>query len=202
MENLLSDGESIMSNTDNWEVRSEFSEYNARPNRVRVFIRRPYRGPKLFVKPSSKSNKQKIQNAITQSVFPGAVNSEMKNKILQQIEACCGSPATPGDATDTAAAQTPGGGSTGAGKHFLILFRDHSLKYRAIYLCEGDCSQGIITKVVGMGPGSVKLNMIQDLYKYDSGGKRFVQIPAKTMSVSVDAFTIHNHLWKKKPIAT
>ena len=37
------------------------------------------------MKPSSKSNKQKIQNAITQSVFPGAVNSEMKNKILQVI---------------------------------------------------------------------------------------------------------------------
>ena len=51
------------------------------------------------------------------------------------------------------------------GKHFLILFRDHALKFRAIYLCEGDCEEGVITKVTGMGPQNVKLHMIQDLYK-------------------------------------
>ena len=50
-------------------------------------------------------------------------------------------------------------------RHFLILFRDHSLKYRGLYLCEGDCSDGEISKVIGIGPSNVKLSMIQDLYK-------------------------------------
>ncbi|NWH80993.1 CAMP3 protein, partial [Piaya cayana] len=32
--------------------------------------------------------------------------------------------------------------------------------------------------------------MVKNLFKYHSDGKRFSQIPAKTMSMSVDAFTI------------
>ena len=61
---------------------------------------------------------------------------------------------------------TDDGVSFESGKHFLLLFRDHSLKYRAVYLCEGDCSEGCTSKVVGVGPSFVKLNMIQDLYKW------------------------------------
>ena len=40
--------------------------------------------------------------------------------------------------------------------------------------------------------------MIDKLYKYSSDRKQFTVIPAKTVSVSVDALTIHNHLWQVK----
>lgn len=44
--------------------------------------------------------------------------------------------------------------------------------------------------------------MVDKLYKYSSDRKQFSLIPAKTMSVSVDALTIHNHLWQpKRPTA-
>ncbi|KAF1402642.1 Calmodulin-regulated spectrin-associated protein 3, partial [Spheniscus humboldti] len=42
--------------------------------------------------------------------------------------------------------------------------------------------------------------MVKGIYKYNSDRKRFTQIPAKTMSMSVDAFTIQGHLWQpRKP---
>lgn len=40
-------------------------------------------GPKLFVKPSSKSNRHIIINAISQCVLAGPVNADQKNKILE-----------------------------------------------------------------------------------------------------------------------
>ncbi|NWX25074.1 CAMP3 protein, partial [Aegotheles bennettii] len=40
--------------------------------------------------------------------------------------------------------------------------------------------------------------MVETLYKYNSDRKRFTQIPAKTMSMSVDAFTIPGHLWQPR----
>lgn len=40
-------------------------------------------GPKLFVKPSSKSNRHIIINAISQCVLAGPVNSDQKNKVLE-----------------------------------------------------------------------------------------------------------------------
>ncbi|NXN97694.1 CAMP3 protein, partial [Rhinopomastus cyanomelas] len=37
--------------------------------------------------------------------------------------------------------------------------------------------------------------MVETIFKYNSDQKRFSRIPAKTMSMSVDAFTIPGHLW-------
>lgn len=37
-------------------------------------------------------------------------------------------------------------------------------------------------------------------YRYNSGGKKFTEVSTtKHLSVSIDAITIHNHLWQKKP---
>ncbi|MGH0166235.1 UNVERIFIED_CONTAM: hypothetical protein FKN15_062115 [Acipenser sinensis] len=55
-----------------------------------------------------------------------------------------------------------------------------------------------IHKVTGTGPKSISKKMIDKLYKYSSDRKQFNVIPAKTVSVSVDALTIHNHLWQVK----
>uniref|UniRef100_A0A3P8SMV9 Calmodulin regulated spectrin-associated protein 1b n=1 Tax=Amphiprion percula TaxID=161767 RepID=A0A3P8SMV9_AMPPE len=62
--------------------------------------------------------------------------------------------------------------------HLMILFRDGGCQFRALY--------------------SISKKMIDKLYKYSSDRKQFTVIPAKTVSVSVDALTIHNHLWQAK----
>ncbi|KAK2119309.1 Calmodulin-regulated spectrin-associated protein 3 [Saguinus oedipus] len=44
--------------------------------------------------------------------------------------------------------------------------------------------------------------MVESIYKYNSDCKFFTQIPTKTMSMSVDAFTIQGHLWQGKKSTT
>ncbi len=55
-----------------------------------------------------------------------------------------------------------------------------------------------IHKLTGTGPKIITKKMIDKIYKYSSDRKQFNVIPAKTVSVSVDALTIHNHLWQAK----
>ena len=40
-------------------------------------------GPKLFVKPSSKSNRHIIINAISHCCLAGTVNNDIKNKVVE-----------------------------------------------------------------------------------------------------------------------
>jgi hypothetical protein len=42
-----------------------------------------YAGPKLFVKPSSKSNRHIIANAISHCCLAGTVNNNVKNRVLE-----------------------------------------------------------------------------------------------------------------------
>ncbi|XP_058158721.1 calmodulin-regulated spectrin-associated protein 1 isoform X1 [Dasypus novemcinctus] len=134
-----------------------------------------YTGPKLFKEPSSKSNKPIIHNAISHCCLAGKVNEPHKNSILEELEKC--------DAN-----------------HYIILFRDAGCQFRALYCYYPDAEE--ICKLTGTGPKSVTRKMIDKLYKYSSDRKQFSLIPAKTMSVSVDALTIHNHLWQpRRPAA-
>lgn len=80
--------------------------------------------------------------------------------------------------------------------HYIILFRDAGCQFRALYCYYPDTEE--IYKLTGTGPKSITKKMIDKLYKYSSDRKQFNVIPAKTMSVSVDALTIHNHLWQAK----
>ncbi|XP_037652875.1 calmodulin-regulated spectrin-associated protein 1 isoform X2 [Choloepus didactylus] len=130
-----------------------------------------YTGPKLFKEPSSKSNKPIIHNAISHCCLAGKVNEPHKNSILEELEKC--------DAN-----------------HYIILFRDAGCQFRALYCYYPDTEE--ICKLTGTGPKSVTRKMIDKLYKYSSDRKQFSLIPAKTMSVSVDALTIHNHLWQPR----
>ncbi|XP_064146761.1 calmodulin-regulated spectrin-associated protein 1 isoform X2 [Loxodonta africana] len=130
-----------------------------------------YTGPKLFKEPSSKSNKPIIHNAISHCCLAGKVNEPHKNSILEELEKC--------DAN-----------------HYIILFRDAGCQFRGLYCYYPDTEE--IYKLTGTGPKSVTKKMIDKLYKYSSDRKQFNLIPAKTMSVSVDALTIHNHLWQPK----
>ncbi|XP_037351350.1 calmodulin-regulated spectrin-associated protein 1 [Talpa occidentalis] len=130
-----------------------------------------YTGPRLFKEPSSKSNKPIIHNAIAHCCLAGKVNEPHKNSILEELERC--------DAN-----------------HYIILFRDAGCQFRALYCYYPDAEE--IHKLTGTGPRSITKKMMDKLYKYSSDRKQFSLIPAKTMSVSVDALTIHNHLWQPK----
>ncbi|XP_059406031.1 calmodulin-regulated spectrin-associated protein 1-B isoform X2 [Carassius carassius] len=130
-----------------------------------------YTGPKLFKEPSAKSNKPIIHNAIAHCCLAGKVNEPQKNSILEELEKC-------------------------ESNHLMILFRDSGCQFRALYSYFPDTEE--ILKLTGTGPKSITKKMIDKLYKYSSDRKQFTVIPAKTVSVSVDALTIHNHLWQAK----
>ncbi|XP_077417523.1 calmodulin-regulated spectrin-associated protein 1-B isoform X2 [Vanacampus margaritifer] len=130
-----------------------------------------YTGPKLFKEPSAKSNKPIIHNAISHCCLAGKVNEPQKNQILEELEKC-------------------------ESNHMMILFRDGGCQFRALYSYFPDTEE--IHKLTGTGPKSISKKMIDKLYKYSSDRKQFTVIPAKTVSVSVDALTIHNHLWQAK----
>ncbi|CAJ0944266.1 unnamed protein product [Ranitomeya imitator] len=134
-----------------------------------------YTGPKLYKEPSAKSNKYIIQNAISHCCLAGKVNEGQKNKILEEME-------------------------KSSAHNFLILFRDSGCQFRSVYTYYPEIEE--ITKLAGIGPRSISRKMIEGLYKYNSDRKQFSHIPAKTMSASVDAVTIHSHLWQAKRPAT
>uniref|UniRef100_A0A1A7YXA6 Calmodulin regulated spectrin-associated protein family, member 2 n=2 Tax=Iconisemion striatum TaxID=60296 RepID=A0A1A7YXA6_9TELE len=134
-----------------------------------------YTGPRLYKEPSAKSNKHIIQNALSHCCLAGKVNEGQKNKILEEME------------------------KSGA-NNFLVLFRDSGCQFRSLYTYCPEMEE--IIRLAGIGPKSITRKMIDGLYKYNSDKKQFSQIPAKTMSASVDAVTIHNHLWQTKKPAT
>ncbi|XP_061658270.1 calmodulin-regulated spectrin-associated protein 1-B-like isoform X2 [Syngnathoides biaculeatus] len=130
-----------------------------------------YNGPKLFKEPSSKSNKPIIINAIAHCCLAGKVNEAQKNVLLEELEKC-------------------------ESNHLIILFRDGGCQFRAVYSYSPETEE--IVKFTGTGPRVIGHKMIDRLYKYSSDRKQFNVIPAKSVSVSVDALTIHNHLWQAK----
>ncbi|KAM6957642.1 calmodulin-regulated spectrin-associated protein 3 [Aplochiton taeniatus] len=131
-----------------------------------------YTGPKLYKEPSFKSNKFIINNAISRCCLAGKVNEPQKNKIVEEMEKS--------DAN-----------------HFLILFRDASCQFRAVYTMNPETEE--MVRLAGIGPRTISPHMVESIYKYSSDRKQFTAIPSKTMSMSVDAFTIPGHLWQKRP---
>ncbi|KAF6080680.1 calmodulin regulated spectrin associated protein family member 3 [Phyllostomus discolor] len=134
-----------------------------------------YTGPRLYKEPSAKSNKFIIHNALSHCCLAGKVNEPQKNRVLEEIE-------------------------KSKANHFLILFRDSSCQFRALYTLSGETEE--LSRLAGYGPRTVTPAMVEGIYKYNSDRKRFTQIPAKTMSMSVDAFTIQGHLWQSKKPTT
>ena len=98
--------------------------------------------------------------------------------------------------------------------HFLILFRDSKLQFRALYAYYPDTEEVRnflllrheskklsflqVFKIHGVGPRQVTDKMMDSYYKYNSGGKKFTQIHTKHLTATIDAFTIHNSLWLGK----
>nr|XP_057922835.1 calmodulin-regulated spectrin-associated protein 2 isoform X2 [Doryrhamphus excisus] len=134
-----------------------------------------YTGPKLYKEPSAKSNKHIIQNALAHCCLAGKVNEGQKNKILDEME-------------------------KSEANNFLVLFRDAGCQFRSVYAYCPETEE--ITRLAGIGPKTITSKMIEGLYKYNSDRKQFSQIPAKTMSASVDAVTIASYLWQSKKQGT
>ncbi|XP_016318575.1 calmodulin-regulated spectrin-associated protein 3-like isoform X3 [Sinocyclocheilus anshuiensis] len=130
-----------------------------------------YTGPKLYKEPSFKSNKFIIHNAISRCCLAGKVNEPQKNKIVEEME-------------------------KSSANHFLVLFRDASCQFRAVYTMNPETEE--MVRLIGFGPRVINPTMVESIYKYSSDRKQFTAIPSKTMSMSVDAFTIPSHLWERK----
>ncbi|XP_049545545.1 patronin isoform X21 [Anopheles darlingi] len=129
------------------------------------------RGPRLYKQPATKSNRGIILNAVEYCVFPGAVNRDAKQKVLEKI-------------------------ARSEAKHFLVLFRDAGCQFRALYGYWPENEQ--IIKLYGTGPSQVDDVMFDKFFKYNSGAKCFTQVHTKHLTVTIDAFTIHNSLWQGK----
>ena len=125
----------------------------------------------LYKEPSVKSNRPIVMNAIEHVVFPGVVNRDTRFRVLEEIDAC----------------DCP---------HFLILFRDSKCQFRGLYAYYPDTEE--VFKIYGTGPKQISEKMFEHYYKYNSGGKKFTQIHTKSLTVTIDAFTIHNSLWLGK----
>ena len=68
------------------------------------------------------------------------------------------------------------------------------LRILGVFEFDPDCER--VEKVCGNGPKVITNDMLDKLYKYSSGQKKFTNIYAKQISVSIDAFTIKDHLWQ------
>ncbi|XP_066144047.1 patronin-like isoform X5 [Euwallacea fornicatus] len=132
-----------------------------------------YNGPRLYKQPATKSNRSIMLNAVEYCVFPGVVNREAKKRVLEEI-------------------------NRSESKHFLILFRDAGCQFRALYSYCPDTE--MVAKLYGTGPKQVNDKMFDKFFKYNSGGKCFSQVHTKHLTVTIDAFTIHNSLWQGKKV--
>ncbi|XP_052763683.1 calmodulin-regulated spectrin-associated protein 1-like isoform X3 [Mya arenaria] len=129
-----------------------------------------YSGPKLFVRPSAKSNRHIITNAISHCCLAGIVNTDQKNKVLEEI-------------------------AKSNAKHFIILFRDASCGYRSLYGFDPDTEDCV--KIIGVGPRFIQHDMVEKYFKYNSGAKSFSEVVStKHISVSIDAISLQNSVWK------
>jgi len=97
-----------------------------------------YGGPKLYKQPAARSNRSIILNAVEYCVFPGVVNREAKQRVLEEI-------------------------MRSESKNFLILFRDGQCMFRALYSYNPEREE--ILKLYGNGPKQVTDNMFEKFFK-------------------------------------
>lgn len=134
-----------------------------------------YTGPKLFAKPTTKTNLVTIQNAILKAL-EGAANAKTLKKMQDTISI-----------------------HSKTCSHFLILFRNRH-QFRGLY--EYDEKQGSISKLDGIGPKSVSNEDIIKYYKFDSPKRQFTEVQTRHISLTIIAFTIQDHLWSKPTLSS
>jgi calmodulin-regulated spectrin-associated protein len=135
-----------------------------------------YTGPKLFVKPSQKSNRSIIINAISHCCLAGVVNRDKVEKAIEEI-------------------------NKSTAMQFVILFRDAGMQYRALYTYNPDdmtSSDVLLTKIHGTGPKQLSSKSMERFYKYNCGAKNFTEVTStKHLTTTIDAVTVVNSVWVK-----
>uniref|UniRef100_A0A5K3F3F3 CKK domain-containing protein n=2 Tax=Mesocestoides corti TaxID=53468 RepID=A0A5K3F3F3_MESCO len=117
--------------------------------------------PQLHVKPTVRSNRRTIMNAILHRCLVGRVQEALKLEVLQEL------------------------GSTD-GSHFVILLKNGQ-QYSGLFLLNNE----VLTRITGVGPRQITTQMVEHFYKYDSGTKSFVEIElTKHLSTAVDAVAL------------
>ena len=97
-----------------------------------------FAGPRLYKQPAARSNRSIILNAVEYCVFPGVVNREAKQRVLEEI-------------------------TRSESKNFLVLFRDGGCQFRALYSFNPDKEE--IIKMYGTGPKLVNDTMFEKFFK-------------------------------------
>jgi calmodulin-regulated spectrin-associated protein len=129
-----------------------------------------YNGPKLFKKPTTKSNRQIIHNAIRDSCLKGKVDEPLRDKALDAL-----------GRTD--------------GCHFLVLFREG--QFKGLYTFDPEAGEG--SKFFGTGPPRINDSMTEKLFQYNSGTKTFkVVTTTHHMSVQIDGIALQSGVWTGK----
>ena len=95
-------------------------------------------GPRLYKQPAARSNRSIILNAVEYCVFPGVVNREAKQRVLEEI-------------------------TREESKNFLVLFRDGQCQFRALYSFNAEREE--IYKLYGNGPKQITDNMFDKFFK-------------------------------------
>lgn len=95
-------------------------------------------GTRLYREPATKSNRTIILNAIEFVVFPGVVNRDTRERVLDVIDRCDCS-------------------------HFLLLFRDQKCQFRGLYAYYPDTEE--VYKIYGTGPKQVTEKMLDCFFK-------------------------------------
>uniref|UniRef100_A0A6G1SFS5 Calmodulin-regulated spectrin-associated protein 2 n=1 Tax=Aceria tosichella TaxID=561515 RepID=A0A6G1SFS5_9ACAR len=127
---------------------------------------RSYNGPKLYVKPGSKTNSnQKIFNNAILKALEGAANESTLKKMQETIEA-----------------------NMKTSNHFLILFRNY--QFKGIY--DYDEKLGTITKLNGLGPKMICPEDIVRFYKFDSTKRQFTEVETKQIGPTIIAISLAN----------
>jgi hypothetical protein len=127
-----------------------------------------------------RNNKGLIQNALRHVCLPGDLNKPQLTMAQQVMDG--------GD-----------GGGDAAQQHFVVLLKDEYQKqFRGLYLC----GQGrTIHRVFGAGPMTIDVgarppgaacgpSMPSKLFKFDTGSKRFTNLPAESFNQMTDAVTL------------
>uniref|UniRef100_A0A8R1TPV7 Calponin-homology (CH) domain-containing protein n=1 Tax=Onchocerca volvulus TaxID=6282 RepID=A0A8R1TPV7_ONCVO len=128
---------------------------------------------KLFSKYVHKSNRSMIINALQYSVFPGSVWDKHRAEVGFLVQALVLGELAKSDS-----------------KHFLLLFRDQKCRYLGAY--SWDQQSDTAHRIHGKGPNICHESMMHLMFKYDSGAKKFLQIPTKHLSATIDGFTLQD----------
>lgn len=128
-----------------------------------------YKGPEAYKKPTCRSNRKLMENAIMHYCLCGEVNKDAKKKCLVALE-------------------------KSTAKHFVVLFRE-GLKFRSVY--EFDPESEIATRLYGIGPKEITEKMVNTFFKYNSGGKEFSLLETKHLSIQVDGMIMISSYWRK-----